>query len=172
MKKKYGLTPMGVLEDCHPLKMLVRAAFKGSDTHSGAVMISAISRTTEAFRRKELAKHATVAKDLISIRALVKPEFLTMLEDAIASAQQEAHGAAPVPEAPCDTPPGPRPPRRPPAGAHDEVADALSGLTLDEMYEHAARGLGSTVEELRSRYGHLNKGMQRMNLGNRLRSKK
>jgi hypothetical protein len=38
-----------------------------------------------------------------------------------------------------------------------------------ELYERAATLLGTTVEELRKKYGHLNPGLQAMNLRNRLR---
>lgn len=55
---------------------------------------------------------------------------------------------------------------------NDEVAKDLAGMTLDEMYEYAAKGLGCTSEVLKAKYGHLNPGLQRMNLGNRLRTKK
>lgn len=53
---------------------------------------------------------------------------------------------------------------------NDKTARDLAGLTLDQMYEHASRELGDTKEALRARYGHLNPGLQRMNLGNRLRA--
>lgn len=42
---------------------------------------------------------------------------------------------------------------------------------LAETYERAARLLGTTVEELEQKYGHLNNGLQMMNLRNRLRAK-
>ena len=66
----------------------------------------------------------------------------------------------------------------------DLVAGALRGLNPDDLYDTVARyiqkinetavdakGLEAldTVEKLRAKYGHLNPGMQRMNLGNRLR---
>jgi len=51
----------------------------------------------------------------------------------------------------------------------DKVAKALAGNTLDQTYSEAARALGFTVTSLKSRYGHLNPGMQRMNLGNLIR---
>lgn len=51
----------------------------------------------------------------------------------------------------------------------DVVALALVGLALDEVYAITAEAADTTVEELESKYGHLNGGMQRMNLGNKLR---
>ena len=51
----------------------------------------------------------------------------------------------------------------------DEVAAELRGLPIDEVYAKAAATLGMEESVLRSTYGHLNIGMQRMNLGNRIR---
>lgn len=51
----------------------------------------------------------------------------------------------------------------------DEVADKLTGKSLEEVYDFAAAKLKVDVKELRSKYKHLNVGMQRMALGNRLR---
>lgn len=51
----------------------------------------------------------------------------------------------------------------------DDVATKLRGKTLDEVYAHAAKTLKEPEKDLRSKYKHLNPGMQRMSLGNRLR---
>lgn len=51
----------------------------------------------------------------------------------------------------------------------DELAVRLRGKTLDEVYEMAAKLLQEPERTLRTRYKHLNPGMQRMNLGNRMR---
>lgn len=57
----------------------------------------------------------------------------------------------------------------------DDVANLLAGKDLDKVYELTAKALtkagveGGTEPELRKRYKHLNVGMQRMNLGNRMR---
>jgi len=51
----------------------------------------------------------------------------------------------------------------------DEVAGKLAGRTLDEAYALAAKATGQTVKDLQKKYGHLNVGMQRMNLGNKIR---
>lgn len=51
----------------------------------------------------------------------------------------------------------------------DRVAIELRGLDLSEVYRTVANVLGVTQVSLKDRYGHLNAGMQRMNLGNRLR---
>jgi hypothetical protein len=51
----------------------------------------------------------------------------------------------------------------------DEVAQALTGATLDEVYRLASKALGETQKALKEKYEHLNEGMQRMNLGNRIR---
>jgi hypothetical protein len=53
----------------------------------------------------------------------------------------------------------------------DQLARELAGLDLDATYELAARKLGVSAGELRAKYLKLNPGMQRMNLGNRIRAK-
>lgn len=53
----------------------------------------------------------------------------------------------------------------------DAVAVAVRTMTLDELYEAASRHTGASEEELRQRYAKLNKGMQAMNLRNRLRAR-
>lgn len=52
----------------------------------------------------------------------------------------------------------------------DEIAKQLRGADLETVYSKAAKILGESVKELQARYGHLNAGMQRMNLGNRMRA--
>lgn len=68
------------------------------------------------------------------------------------------------------------------AGGHvsvdndDKVAKKLRGMTLDAVYAEAAKvvedkdGNKLTVKALKEKYKHLNVGMQRMNLGNRIRA--
>lgn len=51
----------------------------------------------------------------------------------------------------------------------DDIAQTLRGKTLDEVYAHAAKKLKEDEKALRSQYKHLNAGLQRMSLGNRLR---
>lgn len=51
----------------------------------------------------------------------------------------------------------------------DDVATKLRGKTLDEVYAHAAKMLKEPEKDLRAKYKHLNPGMQRMSLGNRMR---
>ena len=51
----------------------------------------------------------------------------------------------------------------------DAVADLLDGKSLEQVYEIAAKKLKVDEKELRAKYKNLNVGMQRMNLGNRLR---
>lgn len=54
----------------------------------------------------------------------------------------------------------------------DPVAVALRACeSLDEVYEAGAEALGETVATLKGKYGHLNPGQQRMNIGNRMRAK-
>lgn len=51
----------------------------------------------------------------------------------------------------------------------DPVAVALRGMDIDDLFKVAADVLQTTQKELHSKYDHLNAGMQRMNLSNRLR---
>lgn len=51
----------------------------------------------------------------------------------------------------------------------DEVAQKLEGKDIDAVYAAAARALKVDESELRGKYKHLNIGMQRMSLGNRMR---
>ena len=51
----------------------------------------------------------------------------------------------------------------------DPVASKLVELLLDEVYAVASKLLGVDVDTLVEKYKHLNPGMQRMNLGNRIR---
>ena len=57
------------------------------------------------------------------------------------------------------------------ADVGDEVSVVLRGLNLDQMYTTASLYLGVPEEQLRGKYGRLNPGMQRMNLGGRMRTK-
>jgi hypothetical protein len=51
----------------------------------------------------------------------------------------------------------------------DAVAEKLAGKSLDDAYVVAAKTLKVDEKELRKQYAHLNVGMQRMSLGNRMR---
>ncbi len=51
----------------------------------------------------------------------------------------------------------------------DIVARTFSGMTIDEVFAVASKFL-KTGEDLGARYGHLNDGMKRMNIGNRTRT--
>ncbi len=49
----------------------------------------------------------------------------------------------------------------------DPVAQALEGMTLEEVQDLADKFIGEN--DFRTRYAKLNRGMQRMNIGNRIR---
>ena len=51
----------------------------------------------------------------------------------------------------------------------DAVALALRPMTLEQVVAHVSKATGISQVSLRERFGHLNVGMQRMNLGNMLR---
>ena len=52
----------------------------------------------------------------------------------------------------------------------DATALTLRKFDLDGVYQYAAKALGMAEDELRAKYKHLNAGMQRMCLGNRIRA--
>lgn len=52
----------------------------------------------------------------------------------------------------------------------DDLATKLRGMELDEVYALASKKLELPEKVLRARYANLNVGMQRMNLGNRMRA--
>lgn len=52
----------------------------------------------------------------------------------------------------------------------DSLARLLEGKSIEEVYSIAADRLGVSQTDLTIRYEHLNPGMQRMNLGNRIRA--
>lgn len=51
----------------------------------------------------------------------------------------------------------------------DDLAAYLRGMELADVYRYTANIIGTTIRTLETQYGHLNPGMQRMSLGNRLR---
>lgn len=52
---------------------------------------------------------------------------------------------------------------------NDDVAAKLRGWSLAKVYTAVAKQIKEPEASLKKKYGHLNVGMQRMNLGNRLR---
>ncbi len=52
----------------------------------------------------------------------------------------------------------------------DTTATELRLMTLDEIYKLGAKLSGIKEKDLREKYSRLNPGMQRMNLGNRIRN--
>jgi hypothetical protein len=52
----------------------------------------------------------------------------------------------------------------------DEVAELLRGKSLEEAYAVAAKFMDEEEEFLQGKFGHLNNGQQRMQLGNRMRN--
>jgi hypothetical protein len=51
----------------------------------------------------------------------------------------------------------------------DEIARAMRGKDLGQVYDAVSKRIGQSVQALKLKYGKLNPGQQRMNLGNRLR---
>jgi hypothetical protein len=52
---------------------------------------------------------------------------------------------------------------------NDPVACQLREMSIEDVYKTAAKAAKMSVKDLQAKYGHLNKGMQRMNLGNIVR---
>lgn len=57
----------------------------------------------------------------------------------------------------------------PSVDSNDKVAVMLRGKDLESVYQVVAKQTEETVPALKAKYKHLNVGMQRMNLGNKLR---
>lgn len=53
--------------------------------------------------------------------------------------------------------------------SNDPIAGMLDGFTVEEVAQVAAAMTDVPAKELIAKYAHLNVGMQRMNLGNRIR---
>jgi hypothetical protein len=144
------------------------------ETDSGVKckLIRAIAASGRAHIKKTQLHHSFAVSELSFLGLDSYPEgrfsseILQLYQDALlyhkarsASVKQKL---APKDESPKE-------PRK--AGPKDEVAMSLMGLTLDEVYAAASPVLGVPEPDLRAKYGHLNPGMQRMNLGNRMRAK-
>jgi len=51
----------------------------------------------------------------------------------------------------------------------DAIAVQLRGMTIDQVYGEGSKITGHSVRDLKSRFEHLNVGMQRMSIGNMIR---
>lgn len=176
-----GLTIYGTLVENHPTRVLAKAALNGAPPEIAKPIQAALKSAREACLQKNKTKavvlhNATIANltEVWSVLDLHGPdeELACMAERAI-----EWHRAA-VQGAPAQArrraeprePGTPVPPRAGrPRGPQDETAKALVGLTLEQMYQEASEVLGVPAADLKEKYKHLNPGLQRMNLGNRMR---
>lgn len=168
--------PHRVLPQDHPVRLLAwameDAGLLGGDSGLKCKLIRVITASSKAHIKKTRLHHASALSEL-QFLALDDPgagpipeNVLAIYRDAVLFHKARSSGKE------SQTTPGPKGEKTPrPKAGKDELALALQGLTLDEVYAIAAPALGSSEEELRTKYGHLNPGMQRMNLGNRMRSK-
>lgn len=161
-----------ILPHAHPVVQLMQAAYKGALPSVRAQLSRVLVASREAVKaRKPSPKlHEDAVTALKALRPDLPEEYWPLVDQGV-----EAHEGATRPRrAPraAQSTPGATTPRRRPSGPQDEVADAMVGMSLEQMYEYAAPILGSSVDELKAKYGHLNPGLQRMNLGNAMRRKK
>lgn len=179
-----ALTRYGALVESHPTRILAKAILNGAPPEVARPITNAMRIAREACNQKNKGKagrmHLQVVDILQEAWAVLDlhgpdEELAAMVERAQAwhrAAAGSTPGAARRARGHREpgTPVPPRPGR--PRGPQDETAKDLMGITLEEMYEVASQKLGVPVDELKDRYKHLNPGLQRMNLGNRMRAKK
>lgn len=179
------LTEFGVLTPEHPLRKLAKLVLDGAPKDIHDKIMRGVRAARDGFMSKNKSKsrmfHLYAAQIVDEITPLFgdDPELAPLLTEAY-RVHLEAARTGPAPG-----PGGPRAPRRrAPSPDHrpgrpdrprrargplDNTSKDLQGLDLEEMYQHASSLLGATVDELKEKYGHLNPGLVRMNLGNRLR---
>lgn len=158
-----------ILERAHPVVVLVEATYKtmGPEARAMSSRLIQEARLAECGARgRENANlhHRAAVVLLRALRPLVPPPYQDLLDRAIEHHEKKEPG-----------------PGRKPLGATkllervrrpaDELTKELRGMDLAEIYPLAAERLGVPEEALRAAYGHMNPGMQRMNLGNRIRRK-
>lgn len=175
--------PHRVLPQDHPIRLLARALHNETDAGVKCKLIRAIAASGRAHIKKTQLHHSFAVTELSSLgldsypEGRFPPEVLQLYQDALlyhkarsASVKQKL---APEGEGPHNQTmnygKAPKEPRK--AGPRDEVAMSLMGLTLDEVYAAASPVLGVPEPDLRAKYGHLNPGLQVMNLRNRMRAK-
>lgn len=175
------LTEFGVLSPEHPLRKLAKILMVGAPKQEGDKIMSVIHAAREAFLERKPGKakqlHGKVVDQIKGLSSMFdnpgEDDLWPLLAQAHAIHEAEAGGPRRTTRrapATSHTPGRPERARRA-RGPVDSTAKDLQGLSLDEMYEYASPILGKTIEELKTKYGHLNPGLIRMNLGNRVRSK-
>ena len=161
--------PGRVLPPDHPVRLLAQGIEPALGPDSRA-LIRAIHCASVAHIKKKKYLHTLVVAALEAMDALdgytKYPGTLGYRLFREALVFHAAHSSDKPPKAAGDPEAKPKRSR----GAGDEVTKMLMGLTLDEVYALAAPALGLPEEGLRTKYAHLNPGMQRMVLGGRMRS--
>lgn len=163
--------PHRVLPQDHPVRLLARVLHDETDSGVKCKLIRAIAASGRAHIKKTQLHHSFAVSELSFLgldtypEGRFTPEALQLYQDALLYHKARSAGVKQKSTGPV-TPKEQKAPK-----SKDEVAMSLQGLTLDEVYAIAAPALGSSEADLRAKYGHLNPGMQRMNLGNRMRSK-
>lgn len=177
------VTEFGTLSVEHPLRKFAKLVMDGAPQSIKTQVMNTVHMAKDAFNQKKPSKANSLHWDTMdAIKVLwtmfegddeLAPLLVQAREVHRLAAGGSTEGARShrrgTPRA--DSAPG-RPDReRRPRGPLDEVAKSLMGMSLDEMYEMASTVLECPRFQLEAKYGHLNPGLQRMNLGNRLRAK-
>jgi hypothetical protein len=167
-----------VLSHDHPVVRLVRAIKACGLEQSRGICILKNAREAETARRWTAAVEAQHKYVIKAIEALGLPEALRPLAQEAVLHHEEVlrrheRPARPTPAPHHTTEATEAHPRERKARVRvdDEVAQAMKGLTLDEMYAYAQDALGTPQDLLKSRSAHLNNGLKRMWLGNQIRKK-
>ena len=171
-------SPGHVLPSDHPVRRLVQLLQHEVNSDTKCKLIRALRASTAAHLKKTpthrvLQLHAEAVRELkfLALDELAVGSFsleaLALYQEAIEYHSTWTQGPKPKVKAPKEpkAPPEPRP-----KVGNDEIAQLMKGLGLDEMYAMAQDKLGTPQTTLKARYGHLNPGLQAMNLRNRLRS--
>ena len=163
--------PHRVLPQDHPVRLLARLLHDEEDSGVKCKLIRAIAASGRAHIKKTQLHHSLAVSELSFLgldtypEGRFTPEALQLYQDALLYHKARSAGV----KQKLGGPVAPKEQKTP--RAKDEVAMSLQGLTLDEVYAIAAPALGSSEEDLRAKYGHLNSGLQVMNLRNRMRAK-
>ena len=171
------LTEFGVLSPEHPLRKLAKLTIKRAPRNTLDEIMAAVHIARDAFVAKNPSKARTFHHGTVSqIEALEQTftgdyELMGLLAEAKVIHEREAGGPKRATRGRAAGPHTPGRPDRPrrARGPVDSTAKDLQGLSLEEMYEYASPILGKSIDELKNKYGHLNPGLVRMNLGNRIR---
>lgn len=131
-------------------KTITTAEFKGQtvtvgETTKGWIAVTFADGTTGKARAKDLSNIQEIAVESSRKNGVVNPDYLGNYNKVVLADGTVVRDNG------------------------DDAAEMLRGTELDGAYKLVAKKIGMSVDDLKTAYAHLNNGMQRMALGNRLR---